>query len=77
MYLVSVLNNKNEFERIEVPELVYLYIKQLEMCINFPEHSELKEVYKNRFNVKSDDINDLITYIDRSQLVDVGLIEHN
>ena len=65
MFTVSILNNKKEYERIEVPELVYLYIKQLEVCINFPEHSKLKETYKDRFNIEDNSINSLITYIDQ------------
>ena len=47
-WIISVLVD-GEYQHFEVPEEVYMYIKQLEAYINFPEVSKLKEVYKDRF----------------------------
>jgi len=38
------------YRHFEVPEEVYIYIKQLESCIKFPDVSKLKEKYGDRFS---------------------------
>lgn len=50
-YSVSVKVNDTEYKYFNVPYEVYTYIKQLEMCILYPEHSKLKDFYSdcNRF----------------------------
>ena len=49
IYTIAVLNRRHEYVRIEVPELAYMYIKQLEAYIKYPERSRLKDVYRERF----------------------------
>lgn len=65
MYILSILNEKGQYVRIEVPELVHIYVQQLETYINFPNHSRLKEVYKDRFSTKSNNIKELMTYLEK------------
>jgi hypothetical protein len=38
-----------ELNHYEVPYAVYIYVRQLEHCINYPDLSKLKKVYKERF----------------------------
>lgn len=54
-YYVSCFSNFDEYPRLEhyeVPKEVYVYIKQLETYIKNPEESQLKKIYKTRFNSK-------------------------
>jgi len=39
---------------LNVPEIVYLYIRQLEGYIKYPQHSKLKEIYPNLFLERKD-----------------------
>lgn len=50
-YYLSVKNKKNNFTGYEVPEEIYIYVKQLEAYINFPNESKLLEAYPDRFAV--------------------------
>jgi len=49
MFFVSVLTKDGSYKHLPVPKEVYEYIIQLELCIKYPEESNLKEVYKERF----------------------------
>lgn len=48
-HFVSILNLEGKWEAFEVPEAVYVYIKQLENHIKNPRKSNLKKVYSDRF----------------------------
>ncbi len=48
-YLISVKDREGKFKHFSVPEEIAIYIKQLEMCIKYPNQSKLKEIYKERF----------------------------
>jgi len=50
-YFVSVktMLKPYEYRHYEVPEDVYVYIKQLEAYIKHPKQSKLKQFYKDRF----------------------------
>ena len=56
MYLVSVKERFGTFRHFEVPKEVYVYVKQLEAYINYPDESKLLEAYPERFknNKKKD-----------------------
>ena len=49
MYYIKTKNKSGQYVSNAVPKAVYEYVKQLEMCIKYPEDSELKEVYSERF----------------------------
>jgi len=49
-YYISVKVSDNEYKHISVPKEAYIYIKQLEGYIKYPELSKLKEVYRDRFD---------------------------
>jgi hypothetical protein len=49
MNMISCYNQLGELEHFKVPEAVYLYIQQLEHYIKYPDYSNLKEMYKDRF----------------------------
>lgn len=46
---ISVRINDEEYKHIEVAREVYIYIKQLESYIKYPDSSKLKEIYNDRF----------------------------
>lgn len=48
-YTLAIKTSPTEWGRFDVPPEVYAYVKQLEACINYPEHSKLKELYPSRF----------------------------
>lgn len=48
-HCVSVKNRLGEYEHFKVPPEVYMYIRQLEMAIKYPNTSKLKELYPERF----------------------------
>lgn len=59
---VFIKNKKGEddfseklYKQFEVPEEVYVYIKQLEFCINWPQDSKLRELYPERFKQTSEE----------------------
>tara|TARA_R110000851_G_scaffold290051_1_gene444207 strand:- start:1973 stop:2155 length:183 start_codon:yes stop_codon:yes gene_type:complete len=49
MDLISVKDRQGGYKHHKVPSEVYIYIKQLEAYINYPEESKLKELYVERF----------------------------
>ena len=50
MNMVAIKDKNGRYVHYKVCEEVYLYIRQLETYINYPEKSKLKEVYSERFN---------------------------
>lgn len=48
-YYISCLNRDGLYKEYEVPEEVYLYVRQLECYVKYPEESKLKTVYCERF----------------------------
>jgi hypothetical protein len=48
-YTVAVKDREGTWVRFQVPQDVYIYIKQLEAYIHNPEASKLREVYHERF----------------------------
>ena len=48
-HIVSVLDRNTCWLWFAVPKEVYVYIRQLEHFIKYPELSKLKEVYSERF----------------------------
>ena len=49
-YFIACFDLKGEIvKHFEVPEEIYIYIKQLEHYIHNPEFSNLKEIYCFRF----------------------------
>lgn len=51
-YIINVKNGLQEYESHDVAVNIYLYIKQLECAIKFPEQSMIKELYPERFTDK-------------------------
>lgn len=49
-YFISIKTSSDEYNYFEVSREVYMYVKQLESHINYPEHSKLLELYPNRFH---------------------------
>ena len=49
-YTLAIKTSPTEWGRFDVPKEVYVYVKQLEACINSPQHSNLKELYPKRFH---------------------------
>jgi hypothetical protein len=49
-YYVSVKDENGEYKHIPVPEEVYVYVRQLEICIKYPNKSHLLELYPERFD---------------------------
>ena len=47
---VSVQTAPGRYEQFEVPEAVYVYIRQLEICCLVPEVSRLPQAYPRRFS---------------------------
>ena len=47
---VAVKDINGDWKRFEVPEEVYMYIRQLECYIAHPDISKLKENYPERFH---------------------------
>jgi hypothetical protein len=48
-HYISCLNRNGVYKDFEVPEEVYLYVRQLECYVKYPEESKLKSVYHERF----------------------------
>jgi hypothetical protein len=51
---ISVKNKTAEYEHFEVPKEVYIYIRQLESYIKYPELSDLKRLYPERFGIEQE-----------------------
>lgn len=49
MHNVTVLKRDGKYYPFQVPEEVYIYIRQLEAYIKHPDLSKLKELYSDRF----------------------------
>jgi hypothetical protein len=50
-FILSVKISPNEYKHYEVPEPVYIYVKQLENAVRHPELSDkVKSLYKERFS---------------------------
>ncbi len=48
-YYISAKNKNGEYEWFEVQPEVYIYIRQLECYVRYPEESKLKKAYPERF----------------------------
>jgi hypothetical protein len=53
-HLISIQVSPGEYRQYEVSPEVYTYIRQLEMCIKYPEKSKLKELYPQRLTTSRD-----------------------
>lgn len=55
MFMISCFNvDTKKMEHFNVPESVYVYVKQLENKIRYPALSKLTEVYSERFGCVAD-----------------------
>jgi hypothetical protein len=52
---ISCLNKEGEYQHFEVPEEVFVYVRQLECYIKYPEQSKLKKTYSDRFKDEHND----------------------
>lgn len=52
-FYVSTKTKDGRYVADSVPERVYVYVKQLEAYIRYPNESRLKELYWERFNVEN------------------------
>lgn len=50
MYYLAVKDKKGKWTHVKVQEEVYIYVKQLEGLVKYPEISKLKYAYPERFN---------------------------
>lgn len=50
-HFIACYNDKGEMEHFEVPEPVYIYIKQMENHIKFPRLSNFALTYSDRITV--------------------------
>jgi hypothetical protein len=48
-YYITTKNSAGEWTSSQVPREVYIYVKQLEYYIRYPEESGLLKLYKDRF----------------------------
>lgn len=51
---ISCYNKEGKLEHFPVPIEVYIYLRQLECAIAFPDKSEIKETYSFRFGEDND-----------------------
>lgn len=49
-YFVSVKTRNGSYKAFKVKEEVYIYVKQLEIAVKYPEDSKLTEAYPERFS---------------------------
>ncbi len=54
-HMVCVKDKNGTYQHFDIPWEVYLYIKQLEACIRFPEESKLPEFYSDRFGEQKEE----------------------
>jgi hypothetical protein len=51
---VKSATGEHDYVHYEVPEDVYIYIRQLEMFVKYPNISQIKKLYPERFDWRED-----------------------